>query len=98
MRVVQCCVGAAGAGKKKPNWRQQQVGRRVRREHRVYKYMHIYLCTTLTIRFLEVGPGRGAGLFLGVSLAYSAQAGRKASFVAAWPLRPRGNCPVCEAD
>jgi len=36
-------------------------GRRVKkeyREHRVYKYMHIYLCTILTIRFLEVGPAR----------------------------------------
>jgi hypothetical protein len=29
-----------------------------RREHRAYKYMHIYLCTILTIRFLEVGPAR----------------------------------------
>ena len=29
------------------------------REHRVYKYMHIYLCTILTIRFLgdKIGPG-----------------------------------------
>jgi hypothetical protein len=80
MRVVQCYVGGAGAGKKKPNWRQQQVGRRVRREHRVYKYMHIYLWTTLAIRFLEVGPGRGAGWFLAVSLVYSAGRVLKVNF------------------
>jgi len=29
-----------------------------RREHRVYKYMHIYLCTILTIRFLGIRLGR----------------------------------------
>ena len=29
-----------------------------RREDRVYKYMHIYLCSIPTIRFLEVGPAR----------------------------------------
>jgi len=32
------------------------------RENRVYKYMHICLCTTLTIRFLEVSPARRATL------------------------------------
>jgi len=40
-------------------------GRRVKKEyrdHRVYKYMHIYLCTILTIRFLEVGPAWRAAL------------------------------------
>jgi hypothetical protein len=24
IRIEQCCVGGAGAGKKRPNWRQQQ--------------------------------------------------------------------------
>jgi hypothetical protein len=35
-----------------------QLGvRGARREHRPYKYMHIYLCTTLLLGFLEVRQG-----------------------------------------
>jgi len=41
------------------------------REHGVYKYMHIYLCTILIIRFLEVGPGRRAAGKEGVQGAQS---------------------------
>jgi len=42
-----------------------------RRENRVYKYMHIYLCTILTIRFLEVSPVRRAAGKGGVQGAQS---------------------------
>jgi hypothetical protein len=42
--------------------------------------MHIYLWTTLTIRFLEVGSGRGAGWFLAVSLVFSAGPVLKVNF------------------
>jgi hypothetical protein len=53
-------VGAARRRVRK-QWVNLPEGRRVKKEYRVYKYMHIYLCNTLTLRFLEVGPARRRG-------------------------------------
>jgi hypothetical protein len=55
----QCLIGTEDLG---PGARWWVISNAARREHRAYKYMHIYLWTTLTLRFLEVGSGSEGGV------------------------------------